>query len=471
MRVLEYPKVGETLYFDTLPNGLSLAVAVKPGYTRSYAAFTTNYGGADRRFRYGGDFIDTPMGVAHFLEHKMFDMPDGDNALSALAANGAQPNAYTSSGLTCYHFESTDHFYDNLRLLLRFVSTPYFTDESVAKEQGIIGQEIRMCDDSPDYVIYDELMRCLYDHHPIRDSVAGTVESIALITPETLYRCHSIFYNPGNMCLAVAGDVDPETVRAIALETLPAAAGEVPGRDYGAPEGLLPARPRFSRAMAVSAPQFIVGVKLTPGLSGDALLRQKLVSGIAINYLYGASSPFYSRLYAEGLLNADFFVDADSAAGTVTLLAGGESRDPEKVLAEMLAAAADCASSGLDPAYFSRVMRSGYGARVRALSSFSGLCASLTDGAFGGYNAMDAFAMTETITAEELRAFIAENLTAERAAMSVIDPLPADAGRDDPGAPVGRDAHIAPQPAPAPVGRDAHIAPLPTPDTEVTTDA
>ena len=430
MQRLDYPKVGETLYFDTLPNGLSLAVARKPGYTRSYAAFTTNYGGADRRFRYGGDFIDTPMGVAHFLEHKMFDMPDGDNALATLAANGAQPNAYTSSGLTCYHFESTDNFYDNLRMLLRFVSTPYFTDESVQKEQGIIGQEIRMCDDSPDYVIYDELMRCLYDHHPIRDSVAGTVESIAEITPEVLYRCHKIFYNPGNMCLAVAGDVDPETVRAIALETLPAASGEIPGRDYGAPEGLTPAKPRFAKAMAVSAPQFIVGVKLTPGLTGDALLRQKLVSGVAINYLYSQSSPFYSRLYAEGLLNTDFFVDADSAAGTVTLLAGGESRDPEKVYAEMLAAAADCAKNGLDPAYFSRVMRSGYGARVRALSSFSGLCASLTDGAFGGYNAMDAFAMTETITAEELRAFIAENLTAERAAMSVITPLaaPIDCG-------------------------------------------
>ena len=148
---------------------------------------------------------------------------------------------------------------------------------------------------------------------------------------------------------------------------------------------------------------------------------------MAIHYLWGQSSPFYSRLYAEGLLNTDFFADADSAAGTVTILAGGESRAPETVLSEMLAAAADAAKSGLDPAYFSRVMRAGYGVRVRALSSFSGLCASLTDGAFGGYNAMDAFAMTETVTAAEIRAFIAENLTADRAAMSVIDPLPASA--------------------------------------------
>ena len=422
MQRIDYPGVGETLWFDTLPNGLKLAVALKSGYTRAYAAFTTCYGGADRRFRFGGEFIDTPMGVAHFLEHKMFDMPDGDNALATLAANGAQPNAYTSSGLTCYHFESTENFYDNLRELLRFVSTPYFTEESVAKEQGIIGQEIRMGDDSPDYVIYDELMRCLYDHHPIRDSVAGTVESIAEITPETLYRCHKIFYTPGNMALTVAGDVDPERVRALALEVLPAEPGEVPVSDYGPPETLLPARPRFSKAMAVSAPQMLIGVKLTPGKRGGALLRQKLLSGLALQYLYGPSSPFYHRKYAEGLLNADFFVDADDAAGTVTLLLGGETRDPEAVLAAVQAESA-AAARDFDAERFARVKKAGYGARVRALSSFSGLCASLTDGAFGGYNAMDAFAVSAALTEQDVQSFLADSLAPERFAMSVITPV------------------------------------------------
>ncbi len=427
MQKLEYTSVGETLYRDTLPNGLRLSVITKPGYTRCFAFFATNYGGADRRFRLGGEYIDTPMGVAHFLEHKMFDMPDGDNALSTLAANGAQPNAYTSSGITAYHFESTANFDENLRMLLRFVSTPYFTEESVAKEQGIIGQEIRMCEDSPDYVIYDELMRCLYDHHPIRDSVAGTIESIAEITPETLYNCHRIFYNPGNMALTVVGDVDPEAVRTAAMEILPAEAGEVPGRDYGAPESPDPAKPRFSRAMEVSAPQFLIGAKLLPVSGGDALLRQKLVSGLALNYLYSQSSPFYSRLYAKGLLNTDFFVDADTAAGTMTVLAGGESRDPEAVFDEFCAEAQRAADEGLDAAYFSRTLRSGYGARVRALSSFSGLCASMADADFGGYNCLDAFSMTNTITPEEVRGFIRENFRRDRFAMSVITPA---AGRE-----------------------------------------
>ena len=428
MQRIDFPRVGETLWRDTLPNGLMLSVVTKPGFTRAVAAFTTNYGGADRRFRFGGEFIDTPAGVAHFLEHKMFDMPEGDNALAALAANGAQPNAYTSSGVTSYHFESTENFYTNLRMLLRFVSTPWFTEESVAKEQGIIGQEIRMTGDSPDYVIFDELMRCLYARHPIRESVIGTVESIAEITPETLYRCHKIFYNPGNMALSVVGDVDPEQVRAIALELLPAEAGEVPGRDYGAPEDPLPAAGRRARAMAVSAPQMLIGVKLTPGLRGDALLRQKLVASAAMRYLCAQSSPLFSRLYAEGLLNTDFYTDRDFAAGTGTLLIGGETRDPERVLREILDAAADAADRGPDPDRFRRVMRSGYGARVRGLSYFYDLCGALFAADFGGYNAFDAFAMSETVTAEDLRAFFAENLTAERAAMSVITPLSADRG-------------------------------------------
>ncbi|MGI5986302.1 MAG: EF-P 5-aminopentanol modification-associated protein YfmH, partial [Oscillospiraceae bacterium] len=215
-----FEKIDETLISEVLPNGLKINIIPKPQFSKSFAMFATNYGGADRRFKLADRWIDTPAGVAHFLEHKMFDMPDG-NALNVLSSRGASPNAFTSSGITAYYFESTNSFEENLRTLLSFVSTPYFTPESVQKEQGIIGQEIRMVEDNPSYVVYNNLMRCLYAENPVRDSVAGTVESIAEITHETLYHCHKVFYNPSNMTLSVVGNVDPESVIKMALEMLP----------------------------------------------------------------------------------------------------------------------------------------------------------------------------------------------------------------------------------------------------------
>jgi len=196
MKLDRYEKIGEDLYTAAMPNGLKLNVVTKPGFQLSYAVFATNYGGANRRFFLDGQWHDTPAGVAHFLEHKMFDMPDGDNALNILSANGAQPNAFTSSGMTAYYFDCTKGFEENLRMLLSFVSTPYFTEDSVQKEQGIIGQEIGMVEDSPGYAIYNRLMRLLYAHHPIRDQVAGSVESIAEISAETLTTATRSFIRP-----------------------------------------------------------------------------------------------------------------------------------------------------------------------------------------------------------------------------------------------------------------------------------
>ena len=191
----------ENVWAATLPNGLRVRVLCKPDFQRSYAVFATCYGGADRRFRVNDTWTDTPAGVAHYLEHKLFDMPDGSDALLTLSENGADPNAFTSTNMTAYYFSCTDRFEDNLRTLLRFVSTPYFTDASVAKEQGIIAQEIRMGKDDPDRAVWRDLMRCLLARDGARDAVAGTVESIAQITPETLYTCHRAFYAPSNMVL------------------------------------------------------------------------------------------------------------------------------------------------------------------------------------------------------------------------------------------------------------------------------
>lgn len=418
----EYPHLGETLYEEVLSNGLSILVAVKPGFCKNAAFFATRYGGADRRFKVNGEWIDTPAGVAHFLEHKMFDMPDGRNVLSDFAALGARPNAFTSSGRTAYYFTGSENFMENLRLLLTYVSTPYYTEESVAKEQGIIGQEICMSEDEPGYAGYYQLFGALYDHHPIRESVAGSIESIAQITPETLYHCHSVFYHPSNMVLCCVGDVDPEAIAAAAREILPDTPGGKPERDYGAPETLLPCKARAEKTMSVSAPQFLLGVKLPYLSDGAARERQKLLAELSCECLLGTSSAFYNDLYAKGLLNRDYAIEYDSSAGAVTLVLGGESRDPDAVAEAVHEAVSGVALRGLDKDALERCRRAKYGQRLGSLDSFAAYAISLAESKLDGWDALDAFAALESITLAECEAFLCENLTRERTALSVIRP-------------------------------------------------
>ncbi len=423
MQKHDYPNIGETLYSAELPNGLRLRVVPKPGYAACYAAFASNYGGADRRFTLGGKLIDTPAGVAHFLEHKMFDLPDGDDAMRLLSANGAEPNAFTSSDMTCYYFQCTDRFEDDLRLLLHFVSTPYFTPDTVRKEQGIIAQEILMGEDNPGMAIYYQLLRQLYAHHPMRDRVAGTVDSIAAITDKTLYDCHRAFYAPSNMVLCVEGDVDPEAIYNIALELLPQEKQPAPASDYGEPESLLPAEQFRSREMAVSAPQFLIGAKLPPAVRGEPDLRQRLIAQLSLRLLVGGSSPFYSRLYSAGLLSRDFDYEADFAAGTGMVIIGGESRDPQQVLSELCAEIAGISAEGIGQARFERAKRASFGARLRGFEDFDNVCVSLAGAAFDGYDAFMAPSLLSSVTVSECVGFIRENLSPERLALSTITPV------------------------------------------------
>jgi len=417
-----FENIRESLYTETLPNGLHIHILPQPGFMRSFAMFATNYGGAMRRFELDGKHVDTPAGVAHFLEHKMFDLPDGTNALSLLSAKGASPNAWTSGGMTAYHFSSTQDFEENLRTLLTFVSTPYFTPESVAKEQGIIGQEIRMTEDSPGFSVYVNLLRSLYAHNPIRESVIGTVESIAQISDRTLYDCHKAFYVPSNMVLCIAGGSDPDSIVSIARELLPKDKAPVPKPDFGPEEGPLPNSPRAEKVMEVSAPQFLMGAKLAPAENGEALLRQKLVAALSLRCLMGRSSAFYTGLYAEGLLKNDFASEVDYAAGTAAVIAGGESADPEKVLARLGAEVEKVSKNGIDGEVFQRTKRAEYGAKLRELESFEELCLDVAQGHFGGYCPLDAFSMLAGLGADDCAAFITENLQPERLALSVVTP-------------------------------------------------
>lgn len=416
-----YHSVNETLYTEPLPNGLIIRVVPKPDYNTTFAVFATDYGGADRRFSVNGQWHDTPAGIAHYLEHKMFDMPDG-NAMNLLATNGASPNAFTSTDITAYYFDCTKRFNENLELLLKFVSTPYFTEESVEKERGIIGQEIGMIEDSPDFKVYIRLMEALYHNSPVRCSVAGTVDSIAQITPEDLYACHKAFYAPSNMVLSVVGKVDPESVVETALKLLSSEKAPKPVVDYGAAEPSLPLKQYTEMQMEVSAPQFMIGSKVTPEMSGMPRLHQTHIGNLALSSLFGRSSRFFTKLYSENILSNDFELDFDYAADTATLFFGGQSNNPQAVLDEILAAVDEVRRNGLDEKRFKRVKNASLGSMLFALENFDGLAVNLAQSAFYGYNPLDAHTSRADVSADECAKFILENLTEEKLAMSVIKP-------------------------------------------------
>ncbi len=423
MNKLDFPRIGESFYTCTLPNGLPVYVLPKKGFSRSVAMFATHYGGADRRFLLHGQWHDTPAGVAHFLEHKMFDMPDGSNALLELTARGASANAFTSTDVTAYHFSCTENFYDNLSLLLRFVSTPYFTEESVRKEQGIIAQEIRMGEDSVGTALYYGLMGALFDHHPGRESVAGTVESIAEITPETLYACHAAFYRPSNMVLICIGDVDAEKVCALAEELLPKEEQERPLRDYGEKETLLPARKEVQRSMSVSAPKFYLGAKVLWPETGEERLRLMLKAELALQTLLGESSPFFTRLYADGLLRRDFAVGLQSSAGAACILMGGESKEPDTVRTAVLQAVEHLRKEGFDEERFERCRKAMYGTAIQALEDFGSMASSLMGSVFEGYLQPRLFSLLPELSKEECESFLLEYLSEERLSRSLVLPL------------------------------------------------
>ena len=421
MNHLDFPRVGERMYREVLENGLHVFVFPKPEFQKSYAFFATNYGGMDLRFCLDGTWHDTPAGVAHYLEHKMFDTREG-NALQKLTANGASPNAFTSNAITGYYFECTEQFEENLKTLLSFVSVPYFTQESVDKEQGIIGQEIGMIEDDPDWKVFTNLMKGLYEHHPIRLSVAGSVESIARITPQTLYDCHKAFYDPANMVLCVAGNVDPEQVCAMARDILPKQAGPIAQKDYGPAETDQVAQSELVEEMEVSTPLFQLGYKGDAPQKGEAGQRQELVAELALEALLGSSSPLYAKLYQQGLINRSFSYGYESYPGCAFLCAGGESKDPQAVRDAVAAEAQRLCHEGIDDQLWQRIKKGAYGAKVRGLNSFENLCIGQAQAFFAGSDYLRFADLFAAITRQEAQDLIARWVTPERTALAVIRP-------------------------------------------------
>ena len=404
----------------TLENGLRVCYLPKEGFSKTFAILATNFGSVDASFTIDGERHDTPAGVAHFLEHKMFEDEDG-NALQKFARTGASPNAFTSHTMTAYHFSCTDRFEENLEILLKFVFTPYFTEENVAKERGIIGQEIGMMDDTPSWRLFCGLLEGLYRNHPVRVPIAGSVESIAQITPEVLYTCHRAFYSPKNMALIVCGTADFDEICRMAAQFSPAEAPEIGERHYGDRREAVNEL-TVERRMAVSRPQFLLGFKDTPLAAGESRLRRALLGELAVRILCGDTAPLYAELYGKRLIGRDFDTDYMLFPEGAAAILGGESRDPETARAAIERETARLACEGVEQALFDRMKKALYGLWLRVLDVPEAYARQQAAAIFAGEDYADFAALCDTISPQDVQAVYARWAQRDRSSMSVIRP-------------------------------------------------
>ncbi|MDR3313670.1 MAG: insulinase family protein [Oscillospiraceae bacterium] len=410
----------EAYYRTKLPGGLELQVLPKLGYSTAYALFSTKYGSIDTAIVYpDGSEFTLPEGTAHFLEHKLFESEDLD-AFARFAKTGASANAFTGFNKTAYEFSCSEHFAENLEILLDFVQSPYFTQATVEKEQGIIGQEIRMYLDVPSWRIFFELLRLLYSTHPVRIEIAGTEESIAEISAEMLHECYRRFYHPANMILAVAGNVTKEEVGEIAARLLKPAQG-APAQRRKMVDDAPPAQALTRLQMPVAAPRFLLGWK-EPTAGEEPCERAYLLAELCLEALAGETSPLYERLLNEGMINPGFGWEFLSGPGYAASLLGGESKKPEEAAEIIRQALADAVQNGLDPAAFEQARRKAYGRQVMLCNDIDTLAGNLTDAYFSGETIFEKAALLRTLTPADANERLKHLFRPGFAALAIVEP-------------------------------------------------
>ncbi len=421
----------EDVYLRRHATGLPVYFCPKPGFRKRYACFATNFGSTDSSFRRaGGERVDVPDGSAHFLEHKLFEGEDG-NAFEKFSKYGASSNAYTSFTVTNYLFSCGTDFFPNLELLVSFVLDPWFTDENVEKEKGIIGQEIRMYDDDPGWRIYMNLLAGLYSKHPIRIDIAGTVESIGTITKESLYRCYETFYHPENMILFAIGDEDRDRFFDAVDRSLERARRAPLGRvDRIVPEEPPAiARPRTEAAMEVSMPRVLVGFKdLDVGYDGRRLLERELATEILLEILFGKASSFYSRLYEERLIDESFDSSYSGQVAVGHSIVGGETPDPERLAQEIAREVERAGREGIAREDFDRQKRAVMGSFFRHFKSLEVIANNYCAYRFQGIDLFDLIDVLHALGVDRLDRRLRDHLSPERMSLSIVRPTQKPAG-------------------------------------------
>ena len=332
MQIIENSKVKEKLYIEKLKNGLTVMIIPKRGIQKKYIIWGTNYGSNDNRFIVPGEneITEVPKGVAHFLEHKMFEQENGRNSLDVLTDIGVSANAYTTNDHTAYLYEATDNFYEALDEFMDYVQHPYFTDENVEKEKGIIGQEIMMYDDYPQWKVYLNALECMYYNNPVKLDITGTIETISHIDKDILYKCYKTFYNPSNMAMVVAGDFEPEKLLEEIKKRL------VNNKSNGEIKRIFDEEPQeivksyVEQNMEVSMPLFTIGIKDTPAEEKERV-RKNIAIEILLNMIIGASSDLFKELYNKGNCYWSPSIEYDFNKNYAHILLTGQSNNPQEL--------------------------------------------------------------------------------------------------------------------------------------------
>lgn len=421
IREVKSERLGESYFEIDHPSGLKILVYPKKNYAATYAVFGTRYGSIDTEFRLNGEekFTCVPEGIAHFLEHKLFESEDLD-AFERYAKTGASANAYTSFDKTCYLFSCTGKFQESLEILLDFVTHPYFTEKTVQKEQGIIGQEIQMCRDEAGWEALFSLLRAMYKTHPVHIDIAGTVESIAEITPELLYKCYETFYNFSNMVLCVAGNVTPDEVLSVADRLLkPQKPIRIERKFHREPREV--AESYTEETLSVAFPIFSLGFKEaveTPERS----LREILISDIILEAVAGKTSAFYSELLEAGLINTSFESEYFCGYGYAAWIFTGESPDGREVQKRITARIRALQETGISKADFERIRKKLYGRSIMQFNDIDGIANAMVSAYFCKEGLFDETEILQSLTLDEVNVRLRTALQTDCASLSVIKP-------------------------------------------------
>jgi predicted Zn-dependent peptidase len=427
MEKITFDQLQEELYHEKLPNGLNVYILPKKGFNKTFATFTTKYGSIDNTFVPLGkdEYVKVPDGIAHFLEHKLFEKEDGD-VFQQFSRQGASANAFTSFTRTAYLFSSTSDVEKNLTTLIDFVQEPYFSEKTVEKEKGIIGQEITMYDDNPDWRLYFGLIQNLYQNHPVKIDIAGTIESISHITKDWLYECYNTFYHPSNMLLFIVGPIDPtqimNQVRENQAKKEYKAMPEIKRKFETEP--VQAAEKKQVLEMNVQTSKCLVGIKaLHVDQTCADLLKNELTMNVLLDLLFGKSSENYNLLYNEGLIDETFSFDYSQEQGFGFAMIGGDTGEPDKLADKLEKMLLDAKNENtFSEEQLDRAKKKKIGTFLRAVNSPEYIANQFTRYAFNDMNLFDVVPTLEMITLKDVLRVASEVLSKERFSVCQVVP-------------------------------------------------